>query len=250
MKFCRFSTDNGAAFGRIEGDDIIELDAPWYEKNEPTGRNFKLAEAKLLSPTTPSKVVMVGLNYRLHAEETGKAVPEEPCIFIKPDTAVIGPGDNIVRPDCVGRLDYEAELGIVIGRAVKNVGPDEARDAIAGFTCVNDVTARDLQAKDGQWTRAKGFDTFCPIGPWAIDDIDPSDLEIELLLNGDRKQHSTTADMIFSVIDIVTFISGVMTLRAGDVIGTGTPSGIGPMERGDTVEVRIADIGTLRNRVI
>ena len=253
MKLVRFEVDGQSLFGVVEGDEVAEL-AGSYLKGErvPTERRFPLSSIRLLCPTLPSKVVCVGLNYHDHAREMQKAIPDEPCLFIKPDTAVIGPGTPIVYPAMARRMDYEAELGVVIGgHTLHDAGPDAALDAILGYTCLNDVTARDLQVKDGQWTRAKSFDTFCPIGPWIADDVsDPDNLELELLLNGERRQHSNTSQFVFRTAALVSFISRVMTLKPGDVIGTGTPAGIGPMQVGDVVEVRIAEIGSLKNTVV
>jgi 2-keto-4-pentenoate hydratase/2-oxohepta-3-ene-1,7-dioic acid hydratase in catechol pathway len=198
----------------------------------------------------PSKIVAIGTNYRKHAEEMGLPIPSEPLIFLKPATAVIGHDDVIRYPAMSSRVDYEAELGVVIKKRASQVEVKDAGDYILGYTCVNDVTARDLQKKDGQWIRAKGFDTFAPIGPWIVTDIDSSDLKLEAVLNGEVKQDSRTSDMIFKVPELVSFISKVMTLEAGDVIATGTPSGIGPMQKGDTIEIRIEGIGTLRNKIL
>jgi len=197
----------------------------------------------------PSKVVAVGLNYRDHARELKMDIPGYPLIFMKPSTSVIGDGDPIVFPVQTQELHYEGELGIVIGKRARNVPAGKARDFIAGYTCANDVTARDLQRLDGQWTRAKSFDTFCPLGPRIVSDMDPTALEIMTRVNGEVKQRSTTANMIFDVYDLVSFISGIMTLLPGDVIITGTPPGVGPLLPGDTVEVEIEGIGTLTNTV-
>lgn len=197
----------------------------------------------------PSKVVAVGLNYRDHARELKMDLPGYPLIFMKPSTSVVGDGDPIVFPAQTQELHYEGELGIVIGKRARNVPVGEARDFIAGYTCANDVTARDLQRMDGQWTRAKSFDTFCPLGPRIVGDIDPTSLEIVTRVNGGVKQRSTTANMVFDVYDLVSFISGIMTLLPGDVIITGTPPGVGPLLPGDTVEVEIEGIGTLTNTV-
>ncbi len=191
----------------------------------------------------------MGLNYRDHAEELGFPIPDEPVIFLKPATTLIGPGDAIQYPPTSSRVDFEAELGIVIKERAKNITPGLARDYILGFTCANDVTARDLQKKDGQWTRAKSFDTFCPVGPWIETDLDPGDLLVESYLNSARKQSSRTSRFIFSVPQLVSFISTVMTLNPGDLIITGTPAGIGPMQPGDEIEVRIEGIGSLKNTV-
>ena len=197
----------------------------------------------------PSKIVAVGLNYRDHAQELNMKLPEEPLLFMKPSSSVIGPGDTIVMPPQSARVDYEAELAIVIGKEAKGVPEKDAKQVILGYTCLNDVTARDLQNKDGQWTRAKGFDTFCPVGPWIDTEIDPSDLKIDLLLNDKPKQSSRTSNLIFNSYKLVEFITSVMTLYPGDVIATGTTSGIGPMADGDSVVVRIEGIGSLVNRV-
>ncbi len=198
----------------------------------------------------PSKIIAVGLNYTDHAKELRMECPKEPLIFIKPPTTVIGHLDNIVYPPSVSRLDYEAELAVVIKQKAKDVPVEAAKEYILGYTCLNDVTARDLQAKDGQWTRAKSFDTFCPVGPHVVTDVDPTDLKIELFLNNELKQSSSTKNQIFSPEYLVSFISKVCTLLPGDIIATGTPAGVGPMQRGDNIEVRIEKIGSLKNRVV
>lgn len=198
----------------------------------------------------PSKIVAVGLNYRDHAEELKMALPKSPVIFIKPPTSVIGDGDNIVYPPGVKELHYEAELGIVMGKKAKDVSKDDAVSYIGGYTCGNDVTARGQQREDGQWTRAKSYDTFCPLGPVIVKDIDPDNLNIKLYLNGEVRQSSNTKNMIFKVPELISFISGIMTLLPGDVILTGTPPGVGEMNRGDTVEVEIEGIGKLKNKVV
>ncbi len=243
MKLVRFQTEQGIFSGIIEGDAIRPGGA------NPASREERLSNVRLLAPCSPSKIVAVGLNYRDHAEELNMKLPEEPLLFLKPSSSVIGPGDTVIMPPQSARVDYEAELAIVIGKEAKRVPATDAGAVILGYTCLNDVTARDLQSKDGQWTRAKGFDTFCPIGPWIDTDIDPSDLKIDLLLNGVIKQSSRTSNLIFSPDKLVEFITSVMTLYPGDVIATGTTSGIGPMANGDTVEVRIEGIGSLTNRV-
>jgi len=243
MKLVRFEIHGEVFSGSVERDVI----RPTH--GQTCVRDYSVAEVRLLPPSVPSKVVAIGLNYRDHAEELGLTLPVEPLLFLKPSTSVIGPQDRIVLPRQSARVDFEAELAIVIGKTAKNVSRDRARDYILGYTCLNDVTARDLQSKDGQWTRAKGFDTFCPIGPWIQTEIDPSDLLIELFLNGERKQRSRTSNLIFSPFELVEFVSSVMTLLPGDVIATGTTSGIGPMQEGDTVEVRVEGIGSLVNIV-
>jgi 2-keto-4-pentenoate hydratase/2-oxohepta-3-ene-1,7-dioic acid hydratase in catechol pathway len=214
-----------------------------------TGRTFNLDGVTLLCPVKPGKVVAVGLNYRDHAQEFGHEIPPEPMIFMKPSTAVIGPLEPIVMPAISRRVDYEAELAVVIGRRAKDVTKEEAGDYILGFTCLNDVTARDLQGRDGQWTRAKGFDTFCPLGPVIVTDLDPSDVGVSSWLNGEMKQSSRTSNLVFSVPVLVEFITTVMTLEPGDVIATGTPSGVGPVRDGDRIEIRIEGIGSLINPV-
>jgi len=201
-------------------------------------------------PCSPTKIVCVGLNYRAHALEMGKALPSEPLIFLKPPSAVVGPGTPIVRPRGFERVDFEGELGVVIGRRARNVPIAEALDYVAGFTCALDITVRDLQKRDVQYTRAKGFDTFCPLGPVVAKGLDPSRLRICTRLNGHVRQDSNTSDMIFSVPALIAFISGVMTLEPDDVISTGTPPGVGPIAPGDEIEVEIAGIGILKNPVV
>jgi 2-keto-4-pentenoate hydratase/2-oxohepta-3-ene-1,7-dioic acid hydratase in catechol pathway len=198
----------------------------------------------------PSKIIGIGQNYRAHAAEMGKGIPEEPLMFLKPPTAVIADGMAIERPDRYERVDYEGELGVVIGKRACRVSRAHALDYALGYVCVNDVTVRDLQKKDGQWTRAKGFDTFCPIGPRVASGLDPSNLRIRTRVNGAVKQDSSTSDLIFDVPTLIAFVSQHMTLEPGDVISTGTPSGVGPLHPGDVVEVEIEGIGVLRNPVI
>jgi 2-keto-4-pentenoate hydratase/2-oxohepta-3-ene-1,7-dioic acid hydratase in catechol pathway len=215
-----------------------------------TGVRFPLSDIRLLAPILPSKVVCVGKNYADHAREMGGEPPEEPVIFLKPSTAVSGPRDPILRPGRLSdRVDYEGELAVVIGRLCQQVTADRVAECIFGYTCGNDVTARDLQARDGQWTRAKGFDTFCPIGPWIETDVDPGDLQVTTRLNGEIKQNSRTSLLIHDVQSLVMFVSQVMTLLPGDVLLTGTPAGVGPMDKGDEVSVTIEGIGTLSNPV-
>ncbi|TGE32307.1 fumarylacetoacetate hydrolase family protein [Desulfosporosinus sp. Sb-LF] len=249
MKYVRFANrNNEIGFGFLEGETVKLLDGTFLNPNsQPTGASFSLEEVTLLAPVEPSKVVCVGLNYALHIKEMEHSLPEDPIIFMKPQSSVIGPNDKIIYPKISQRVDYEAELAVVIGKPVRDVNEEEASQAIFGFTCANDVTARDLQKKDGQWTRGKSFDTFCPIGPWIVTDIDPSQLDIQLLLNGEVKQSSNTRNFISSVPKLVSFISQVMTLNPGDVVLTGTPEGVGPMQLGDEVIVRIQSIGELRN---
>jgi 2-keto-4-pentenoate hydratase/2-oxohepta-3-ene-1,7-dioic acid hydratase in catechol pathway len=216
-----------------------------------TGTRYALSEVNLLAPILPSKVVCIGKNYVDHVEEMGgDKPPEEPVIFLKPSTAVCGPGDPIRRPVGISeRTDYEGELAVVIGRVCSEVPVARVSEVIFGYTCANDVTARDLQAKDGQWTRAKGFDTFCPLGPWIETDLDPADLGLVTRLNDEVKQQSRTSLLVHNVGAIIAFVSQVMTLLPGDVVLTGTPGGIGPMDKGDEVSVTIEGIGALSNPV-
>jgi 2-keto-4-pentenoate hydratase/2-oxohepta-3-ene-1,7-dioic acid hydratase in catechol pathway len=214
------------------------------------GRPVDLARVRLLPPVTPSKIVAVGLNYRDHAAETGKPLPVEPLIFLKPSTAVIGPGDPIRLPPGVGRVDHEAEVGVVIGRRAYRVSAAEAGEHILGLVCVNDVTARELQAKDVQYTRAKGFDTFAPIGPAVALGLDGRAVDVEGWVNGVRRQASNTRELIFPIDALVAFVSSIMTLLPGDIISTGTPAGVGPLRPGDVVTVKVAGVGALTNPVV
>ena len=250
MRILRYEQDGTEYWGALkEHEEVIPmLDPLTMEVKKGAAR--RLRDLELLAPVKPGKVVAVGLNYRDHAEELGMPIPENPILFMKPRTAVIGPNADIVLPPSSERVDYEAELAVVIGRRARKVPVDEAFHFILGYTCLNDVTARDLQNKDGQWTRAKSFDTFCPLGPWIETELDPSDLLVRSFLNGEAKQKSSTSNLIFPVPDLVSFISHVMTLEPGDVIATGTPSGIGPMASGDEVEVVIDGIGVLTNRAV
>ncbi|MGD0209363.1 MAG: fumarylacetoacetate hydrolase family protein [Desulfomonilia bacterium] len=220
----------------------------WDPDNPIPGRDIDIV--RLLPPALPSKIIALGLNYRDHAREMGLKPPEDPILFMKPATSVIGPGDTIIYPDQSTRVDYEAELAVVILRQCRNIRAIDAESVILGYTCFNDVTARDLQAKDGQWTRAKSFDTFAPLGPWIETDIkDPHTLAVQSRLNGEIKQSSNTNNLIFNVFKLIEFISSIMTLEKWDVIATGTPSGIGPMVRGDEIAIEIEGIGTLTNRL-
>jgi len=212
------------------------------------GEVLSLNDVELLAPCQPSKIVCVGLNYTEHARELKMEIPDEPILFLKPPSAIIGPGEEIVYPPSSQQVDYEGELGVVIGKRCKNISAEDYEKYVLGYTCINDVTARDLQRKDGQWTRAKSFDTFAPFGPW-IAKIDPSNAAIQTRVNGVVKQKSSTSDLIFGVPKLVEFISGVMTLEPGDLIATGTPPGVGMLQKGDVVEVDIEGIGVLKNFV-
>jgi 2-keto-4-pentenoate hydratase/2-oxohepta-3-ene-1,7-dioic acid hydratase in catechol pathway len=217
---------------------------------DPTGERVPLAEAKLLAPVIPrSKVVAVGKNYRDHAAEMGGEAPAEPLLFLKPNTAVIGPGDAIVLPPESAQVEFEGELAVVIGRIARRVSEADAASVVFGYTIANDVTARDLQRSDGQWTRAKGFDTFCPLGPVIDTELDLERGTIETSVNGERRQEGRLADMVHSIPAIVAYASNVFTLLPGDVILTGTPAGVGPIVAGDTVEVSVSGLGTLANPV-
>ena len=249
MKIIRYSIDRKIECGILDGEKVQVLDGTPYAHIKPTARYQRLNDIKLLAPCKPSKIVALGLNYRSHAQEMKFQIPDEPLIFLKPATSVIGPEDKIVCPESSQRVDYEGELGVVIKKRTRKVPREEAMSYILGYTCFNDVTARDLQAKDKQWTRAKGFDTFAPIGPCIETELDPDNVFLEARLNGEIKQRISTSDLVFPVAELVSFISHVMTLLPGDVIATGTPSGIGPMKSGDTIEVIIEGIGTLRNYV-
>ena len=250
MKLCRFLYQRNIYWGQIRDETVIALRASPFVKIEAASQRFSLKKIKLLPPTTPTKVILVGLNYKDHARELKMPLPRKPLIFIKPNSSIIGHNASIIYPCGVGRLDYEAELAIVIGKVAKSIRMQAAHKYILGYTCLNDVTARDLQKEDGQWTRSKSFDTFCPLGPWIETGLDPENLEIKLYLNGKLKQSSCTKNFIFSVNYLVSFISRIMTLLPGDVISTGTPAGVGRMQKGDIVELAIAGIGRLRNRVI
>lgn len=250
MKIVRYQDGPTTKWGVIEEGNVREMDGDPYGHFHLTSKIKKMEEARLLAPCLPSKVVAIGLNYRDHAEEVKLEIPKEPILFIKPSTSVIGPGEAILFPKMSRRVDYEGELAVVIKRATKSIPEEGAGDYILGYSCFNDVTARDLQPKNGQWTLSKGFDTFSPIGPWIETDLDPAQLEISTFLNGERRQHSNTRDLIFGCKTLVSYISQVMTLLPGDVIATGTSSGIGKMAIGDRVDVVIEGIGTLSNTIV
>jgi 2-keto-4-pentenoate hydratase/2-oxohepta-3-ene-1,7-dioic acid hydratase in catechol pathway len=214
------------------------------------GNTYKLDKVRLLAPCLPSKIICLGLNYRSHVEELKLPMPPVPLIFLKPSTAVIGPDDKIILPRGWKRIDYEGELGVVIGKKAKDVPEEAAKKYVLGYTCFNDVSDRHAQAADGQWTRAKGYDTFAPTGPWIETEANPDNLKLETYLNGELRQSTSTSDLIFGISKLISFISSIMTLLPGDVIATGTPSGIGPMNPGDVAEIKIQNIGTLRNFVV
>jgi 2-keto-4-pentenoate hydratase/2-oxohepta-3-ene-1,7-dioic acid hydratase in catechol pathway len=254
MRLGRIASPDGVAFVSIEGDDGTETAREIAEHpfGTPTftGRQWPLADVRLLAPILASKVVAMGKNYAAHAAEMGGAPPESPVIFIKPNTSIIGPGLPIQLPPSASEVHHEGELAIVIGRPCKDVPASRAAEVILGYTISNDVSARDHQRADGQWTRAKGHDTFCPLGPWIVTDLDPSDLAIRTEVNGEVRQSSRTSLLLHDVGAIVEWVSAVMTLLPGDVILTGTPEGVGPIVDGDTVSVTIEGIGTLSNPVV
>ncbi|HAN22968.1 MAG: FAA hydrolase family protein [Microbacterium sp.] len=249
MKIARFSHQDAIRYGIVDEGELVVLAAdPLFAGFETTGERVPLADAALLAPVIPrSKVVCVGKNYHDHAAEMGGEAPAAPLLFLKPNTAVIGPGDSIVRPPQSERTDFEGELAVVIGRIAKNVPAERALDYVFGYTVGNDVTARDIQYSDGQWTRGKGFDTFCPLGPAIETEFDIASARVQTRLNGEVAQDAPLTDMIHSVPDIIAYASAAFTLLPGDVILTGTPAGVGPFNAGDTVEVEITGLGVLRN---
>ncbi len=250
MKIYRFRHGGIVASGVLEGADLYPIQGSVFGDFETGKVPVPIGAVTLLPPVEPTKIVGVGLNYREHSREMSHAVPAAPLLFLKPPTAVVGPNGVIVHPRSSSRVDYEGELAVVIRKDARNVGEaEDPADYILGYTCINDVTARDLQAKDIQFTRSKSFDTFAPIGPCVATGLDPADLAVKTFLNGKLKQSSSTRHLIFPVPFLVRFISGIMTLRPGDVIATGTPAGVGPLAPGDRVDVQIEGIGTLSNTV-
>ena len=250
MRICRVSVDDGLFFGLIEGEAVVLLLGHPFGDLSPEGRVLPLTEVRLVAPVLPSKIIAVGRNYADHAKEMGNDVPAAPMIFLKPSTSIIGPGEPITLPWQSELVEHEAELAIVIGRLCRDVPVERVAEVVLGYTCANDVTARDLQRIDGQWGRAKGFDSFCPLGPWIETSVDLDDADITCLVNGELRQSGTTGDMVRDVAELVAWISSVMTLLPGDVILTGTPAGVGPIVAGDEVSVSIDGIGTLTNPVI
>lgn len=237
------------SFAVIEGDEAVELDGPPVGGIRFTGNRVPLADSRLLAPVLPSKVIAVGLNYPSVAESIGMTIPTEPLLSLKPSTSVIGPGDVIRKPRDVKILDHEAELAVVVNGLVRNADEEAAARAILGYTCANDVTSRDLREREGQWTRAKGYDGFCPLGPWIETELEPLGLRLRARVNGDVRQDANTKEMVFGPVQLVSFVSRVMTLLPGDVICTGTPVGVGAVEPGDIVEIEIEGIGILQNPV-
>ncbi|WP_067461499.1 fumarylacetoacetate hydrolase family protein [Actinomadura macra] len=251
MRIARFATDEGMSFGVVEENTVAAIAAHPFGELTFTGQRLPLADVRLLAPILPSKVIAIGKNYADHAREMGSEPPAEPVLFAKPSTAVIGPGEPVAYPQKLSqRVDFEGELALVIGRMCREVPASRAAEVILGYTCANDVTARDLQKKDGQWTRAKGFDTFCPLGPWIETEADPSDLAISTTVNGEVRQDARTSLLLHDVPSLVEYVSQVMTLLPGDVILTGTPAGVGPLEIGDEVTVTVESVGSLTNHVV
>ncbi len=250
MRIARYLYKRHIHFGIVDGDGIEELEKTPFTGIKPAGRRYPLADVQLLPPVEPSKIMAVGLNYQDHARELGLKTPDEPVLFAKPPSALLAHGGEIVYPRMSAEVDYEAELAIIIGAQCWALEPKDAAAHILGYTCANDVTARDLQRLDGQWTRAKGFDTFCPLGPFISTDEDVCGRRIELRLNGRLRQSSSTEHMIFSCSEVVSFVSHIMTLYPGDVILTGTPPGVGQLRVGDEVEIEIEGMEILRNRVV
>lgn len=250
MKIVRFRAANKTRYGVLEGAWVVEYAGTPFGTFKKARKKWPLKQAVLLAPVLPSKIVGVGLNYRDHAEEMRMAVPDRPRIFLKPPSALCGPDDPIVYPRDTRRLEHEGELAVVIRKRAHQVPAERARDFVLGYTCLNDVTARDLQAEDGGPIRAKGFDTFCPVGPCIATDIDPNAVDIETWVNGERRQASNTKNFLFPVEEVVAYVTAIMTLLPGDLIATGTPHGVGPLVPGDKVEVRVEGIGTLANPVI
>ncbi|BDG03940.1 fumarylacetoacetate hydrolase family protein [Anaeromyxobacter oryzae] len=249
MRICRFRRSGVERYGAIEGTSVRPLSAAPWAGGLADGAPVPLAEVTLLAPVEPTKVVCVGRNYVAHAKELGNEVPKIPLIFLKPSTSVVGPQDAIRCPEQSREVHHEGELGVVLGRTLTRATAAEAREAVFGYTCLNDVTARDIQREEKQFTRAKGFDTFCPVGPVVETAFDPLDASVVCRVNGDERQRGYTRDMAFDVYALLAFISGVMTLLPGDVVATGTPEGVGPIRRGDWVEVEVPGIGVLRNPV-
>lgn len=250
MKYVRIERTDGPCWGTVKGEDVLTLSKPPYEGLEYDGGSMPLSQCRLLAPAEPTKIVCVGKNYAEHAREMGAEPPGFPVLFIKAPNTVNRQDGAVHAPEFVSRLDYEGELAVVIRKRAKNVKAKDFSDYVLGYTCLNDVTARDIQKHDGQWTRGKSMDSFCPIGPWVVDELDPSALKVETRLNSKAVQQGNTADFITTIPKLIEFITAAMTLEPGDVVATGTPAGIGPMVPGDVVEVEIEGIGVLKNQVV
>ncbi len=250
MRFVRYRTGSDAPrYGWVYEDKVGPIEGVPFGEFRRMEAELPLYMAKLLAPVQPGKIICVGRNYAEHAKEQNVEVPEIPLLFLKPPSAVIAPGENIILPPQSRQVEHEGELAVVIGKPGRWIQAGEALDYVLGYTVANDVTARDLQRRDGQWTRGKGFDTFCPLGPWIETELDPADVLVQTRVNGEMRQMASTREMIFPVEQLIAFISSVMTLQPGDVILTGTPAGIGPLQAGDTVEVSVEGVGSLSNPV-
>jgi 2-keto-4-pentenoate hydratase/2-oxohepta-3-ene-1,7-dioic acid hydratase in catechol pathway len=255
MKFCRISHSSfrNARYAVLEGNQVLPLDESFeFAREVRSGEApaLSLGEVTLCAPVTPSKIVCVGRNYKEHAAELGNKIPDEPLLFLKAPSAVIANGDRIELPNASQQVEHEGELGVVMGRRAHQLSAaEDPLDYVFGYTCVNDVTARDLQRKDVQFTRGKSFDTFCPVGPWIVNGLDPSNLQVTTRVNGEIKQHGNTFDMAFSVAFLIRYIAAIMTLYPGDLIATGTPAGVSRLQHGDSVEVQVSGIGILKNPV-
>ncbi|HVI97198.1 MAG TPA: fumarylacetoacetate hydrolase family protein [Anaeromyxobacter sp.] len=250
MRTCRFRRGGRERYGVVEGLQVRALTAEPWAGGLAEGPAYGLSEVSLLAPVVPSKVVCVGRNYRAHAKELGNEVPKEPLLFIKPSTSVIGPGGEIRIPEASKEVHHEAELAVVVGRTLSRATAAETREAVFGWTCLDDVTARDIQRAEQHFTRAKGYDTFCPIGPVVETDLDPLEVVVTCRVNGEQRQRGHTKDMVVDPYALLAFVSQIMTLLPGDVVSTGTPEGVGPIRRGDWVEVEVSGIGVLKNPVV
>lgn len=250
MKLARIKLNDKIYYTKYDNNLYYPLDNDFFNYNHISSKPLS-GVVKVLPPVYPEKIIALGLNYNLHIKElyNNDNIPKEPVIFLKPNSSIVGHMDTILIPKRSSRVDFEAELAFVIAKDCKNIDEDNAKDYILGYTCLNDVTARDLQKIDGQWTRAKGYDTFCPIGPYIVTDINPSNLNIKAILNGEVKQSSNTSDMIFTIPKILSYVSHIMTMKQGDIITTGTPNGIAPLSNGDKIEIYIEKVGTLINNV-
>jgi 2-keto-4-pentenoate hydratase/2-oxohepta-3-ene-1,7-dioic acid hydratase in catechol pathway len=250
-RFVRFAHEPGPRYGVLEGAEVVVIEPHPFAAHRPTGERVPVEGLRLLAPVIPSKIVCVGKNYRAHAAEMGGEIPDEPLFFLKPSSSVIGPGEPIRLPtDLSTEVHHEAELAVVIGALLQRVSPQEARSGILGYTAANDVTARDWQRRESQWFRAKGFDSFCPLGPAISTDLDPADVRVRCLVDGEVRQDGTTADLVWDVATLVSEISQVVTLLPSDVVLTGTPAGVGPLQAGQTVRVEVAGVGALENPVV
>ncbi|MFL6179573.1 MAG: fumarylacetoacetate hydrolase family protein [Actinomycetes bacterium] len=257
MRIVRFTVSDQIAFGVVTGDEadpasmtVTAIDGHPFAPFEQTSVTFPLNDVRLLPPVLPNKVIGIGKNYADHAREMGGEPPSTPVMFLKPSTTVAGPDEAVVLPPQSTQVEFEGEIALVVGRLARHVPPERVGDVTLGYTCADDVTARDLQRSDGQWTRAKSFDSFCPLGPWIETEADPNALAVTTVVNGETRQSAPASDMVHTLSDLVVFVSSVMTLLPGDVILTGTPAGVGPLTAGDNVEVTVNGVGTLRHRVV